>query len=308
MEHHNVVIIGGGPAGLATALALHERGVKDVVVLERETEAGGIPRHCGHKGFGLYRNVGWLTGPKLAAQLRQMSAGLDVRTATTVLEFNMRGNMRVHSAAGVVEMSADKIILATGTRETSRAARLIGGNKLSGVMSSSEFQQRVYLHGERPCKQPVIIGGEWVSYSNLMTCRHLQIRAVAVIDVPFSTPHNAPKYFAWGARLFFQTPTIRNSKLLSIHGHKKVEAIEILQGEKTRVIECDSVIVSGQHRSENALFAQSFLEREGHAPKVTEIFRTSRPTVFAVGNVLDGLETAGMCMKRGQELAKLIAP
>ena len=304
MEHHNVVIIGGGPAGLAAALELHARGVKDVVVLEREQQAGGIPRHCGHKGFGLYKNYGLLTGPKLAAQLRAMTAGLDVRTATTVLEFNMRGNMRVQTANGVAEMSADKIIIATGTRETSRAARLIGGNKLQGVMSSGELQQRVYLNGERPIKRPVIVGGEWVSYSNLMTCRHLQIKPVAMIA---EGKADAPKFFEWGARLLFQTPVLGNAKLLSILGKKTVEAVEILQGDKKRLIECDSVIISGQHRSENALFAQGFLERDGFAPKVTENFRTSKPTVFAVGNVLDGLETAGMCMKRGAEVARLIA-
>ena len=66
MEHHDVIIIGGGPAGLATALALSRAGVKDVVVLERETEAGGIPRHCGHKGFALYKSFGLMTGPNLA--------------------------------------------------------------------------------------------------------------------------------------------------------------------------------------------------------------------------------------------------
>ena len=305
MEHHNVVIIGGGPAGLAAALEFHARGVKDVVVLERELEAGGIPRHCGHKGFGLYKNFGLLTGPKLAAQLRAMVAGLDVRTSTTVLEFNMHGNMRVQSANGVAEMSADKIIIATGTREASRAARLIGGNKLPGVMNSGELQQRVYLNGERPIKRPVIVGNEWVSYSNLMTCRHLQIKPVAMIA---ENKTDAPKIFAWGARLLFQTPIFQNAKLLSILGNKTVEAVEILQNDKRLLIECDSVIISGQHRSENALFAQGFLERDGFAPKVTESFRTSRPNVFAVGNVLDGLETAGMCMKRGAEVARLIAP
>ncbi len=305
MEHHNVVIIGGGPAGLSTALELSRLGVKDVVVLEREIEAGGIPRHCGHKGFGLYKNFGLWTGPKLAAYLRSASTAHDIRTSTTVLEFNMRGNMRVQNQAGVAEMRADKIILATGTRETSRAARLIGGNRLAGVMSSSEFQQRVYMNGERPLQRPIIIGSEWVSFSNLMTCRHLKIKPVAMIAE--HSKHNAPAYFAWGAKLWFGMNILHNAKLLAILGSNKVEAVEILEDTVKRTIACDGVIISGQHRSENALFANGFLERQGAAPKVTNRFCTSRAHVFAVGNVLDGLETAGMCMKRGQELAKVIA-
>ena len=128
MEHHNIVIIGAGPAGLALAIELNTQGVKDVVVLEREQEAGGIPRHCGHIGFGIDNRKRFLTGPKFAGVLRSQSQSLDIRTGTTVLEFSLRGTMRVHSATGISEISATRIILATGTRESSRASRLIGGN------------------------------------------------------------------------------------------------------------------------------------------------------------------------------------
>ena len=305
MEHHNVVIIGGGPAGLAAALELHVRGAKDVVVLEREHETGGIPRHCGHRGFGLYKNYGLLTGPNMAAKLRADTAALDIRTSTTVLEFNMRGNMRVQTPAGVVEMSADKIILATGARETSRAARLIGGNKLKGVMNTGEFQQRVYLNHEKPFTRPVIIGSEWVSFSNVLTCKHAGIKPVAMIAE--TSQHEAPAYFAAGAKILFGTAMIRNAKIISIRGNKHVEAIEILEGARPRIIECDGVIITGKFRSENALYSSGFLERDGDAPRVTDNFRTSRPNIFAVGNVLGALETAGMCMKRGQEIARLLA-
>ena len=305
MEHHNVVIIGGGPTGLAAALELHRMGITDVVVLEREQLAGGIPRHCGHRGFGLYRNYGLLTGPVLAEKLRSLTQSLDVRTATTVLEFNMRGNLHVQSVAGISELSADKIILATGARETSRAARLIGGNKLPGVMNTGEFQQRVYLNHEKPFERPVIVGSEWISYSNILTCCHAKIKPLAMIAE--NSQNNAPAHFGWGARIVFQTPTVRNAKLLAIHGNKKVEAVEILENEKTRMIKCDGVIISGKLRSESALYSAGFLERDGDAPKVSERFLTSRPNVYAVGNVLGKIETAGHCMAQGRALAKVIA-
>ena len=132
MEHHDVVIIGAGPAGLALAVELRKLGIQDVVVLEREQEAGGIPRHCGHLGFGIDNKNRFLTGTKFAAKLRDLSSGLDVRTGTTVLEFTLRSTMRLQTLLGISEMSATRIILATGTRESSRAARLIGWRQVGG--------------------------------------------------------------------------------------------------------------------------------------------------------------------------------
>ncbi|WP_246715014.1 NAD(P)/FAD-dependent oxidoreductase [Aestuariivirga litoralis] len=304
MEHHDVVIIGGGPAGLTLACELRERGRKDVVVLEREAQAGGIPRHCGHGGFGLYNSWRTHKGPTFAKLLREPAREIDLRTATTVLNFTMSGNLRLHSAKGIQEMSAGTLVLATGTREASRAARLIGGNKLPGVMNTGELQQRVYLNHEKPFSRPVIIGSEWVSFSSLLTCRHAGMRVQAMITEEASL--DAPGIFGLGARLVFGAPVLRKAKLRAILGHKKVEAVEVEQGGTTKQIACDGVIISGKFRSESALYADGFIEREGWAPKVTEQFKTSRPNVLAVGNVLGHLERAGTCMLQARELAKVM--
>ena len=303
MEHHDVVVIGGGPAGLTTAWELSKRGMKDVVVLEREAEAGGIPRHCGHKGFAPFKSFGLMTGPNLARHLRGETKALDIRTSTTVLEFTIRDTLRLHSAKGIAEMSAGKIILATGTRESSRAARLIGGNKIAGVMNTGELQQRVYLNGERPFKRPVIIGSEWVSYSTLLTCRHLQVKPVLMLEE--ESQHAAPSIFRWGARLLGTRP-VRYAKLIAIHGSKSVESVEVEMNGKRKHVECDAVVLTGKHRSEDALYSNGYLEREGPAPRVTDKFTTSRPNIFAVGNVLGHLETAGDCMKRARELVAVL--
>jgi thioredoxin reductase len=303
MEHHDIVIIGGGPAGLSAALALSQAGVKDIVVLEREAEAGGIPRHCGHKGFAPYKNFGLMTGPNLARQLQDQTKHLDIRTATTALGFTLHGTLRTHSANGITEISSNKIVLATGTRESSRAARLVGGNKLKGIMNTGELQQRVYLNGERPFKRPVIIGSEWVSYSTLLTCRHMQVRPVMMLAE--NGVNAAPSYFAYGARLL-GTKVLRNAKLIAIHGKTNVEAIEIEHSATTRMVDCDAVILTGKFRSEDALYSNGYLQHEDHAPKVTDSFKTSKPNIYAVGNVLGHLETAGRCMAQGRELAKVL--
>ena len=305
MESHDVVVIGGGPSGLATAMALRELGVSDVVVIEREAEAGGIPRHCGHKGFGFFKRWGLLSGPQLAKKLRSSSSAIDVRTNTTVLEFSMHGSMRVHGPSGISELSGRKIVLATGTRESSRAARLIGGKRLPGIINTGTLQQEVYLHHAKPFSNPVILGSEWVSFSALMTCRHAGMKPVAMIAE--GEKLDAPLYFAAGARFVFGVPVIRQAKLIAIHGATKIEAVEIEVKGQSRMISCDGVIVSGKFRSEHALYSNGFLARDGHAPLVMDDFRTSKPDIFAVGNVLGKLETAGTCMIEARKLAKLLA-
>ena len=290
MEHHEVVIIGGGPAGLTLALELNTLGIKDVVVLEREQEAGGVPRHCGHLGFGIDNKNRFLTGPKFAAKLRELTKDLDIRTGTTVLEFTLRGTMRLHSGAGISEMSATRIIVATGTRESSRAARLIGGNKLPGVMNTGTFQQLVYLKNQKPFLNPVIIGSEWVSFSNLLTCRHAKIKPVCMITE--NAKLDAPSYFGLGARLAFGVPVKRNTKLLSINGSTKVESVEIETGGHKQTIACDGVIISGRFIPELSLLSP------------TSVIPTS---ISVIGNANGKLNTAGRCMVEARIAAAAIA-
>ncbi len=251
MENHDVIIIGAGPAGLSTAIRLRELGVKDVVVLERENEAGGVPRHCGHFGFGWESHKRLMTGPKFAKRLINAAKDIDIRTSTTVLEFTLRGSLRVHSAKGISDMSAKCVVLATGTRETPRSARLIGGNRLPGVMNTGTFQQMIYLKNETPFSNPVIIGDEWVTFSALMTCKHAGIKPVGIfaedgkLDVPW--------FFPLGAKLKYGVPVQRKTKLIAIRGNTKVEAVEFERNGQRQTVACDGVILTGKFVPELSL-------------------------------------------------------
>ena len=126
-----------GPAGLGAAQRLHELGVKDVLVIEREAEAGGIPRHCGHTGFGWNSHRRMWTGPRFANEIRSAASPVEIRTRTTVLELARKAAFACRPPWACVRCRARQVLLATGTRETPRSARLVGGTRPQhGVMNT----------------------------------------------------------------------------------------------------------------------------------------------------------------------------
>ena len=289
MESHDVIIVGGGPTGLSAARRLTDLGVRDVVVLEREAEAGGIPRHCGHLGFGWQSHKRLWTGPRFAAELRKATTGLDVRAATTVLELRKDGYLRIQNKSGLGELTARHVLIATGTRETPRAARLVGGSRPQGVMNTGSLQQHVYLHGHKPFDRPVIIGSELVSFSALLTCRHLNIRPLAMLEE--NARISAPGPGGLIARFAFGVPVWTATRLIAIEGRHNVEAVEIEYRGKRKHIACDGVIFTGQFRPETALIP------------------TGLPSdrFSSAGNVVGPLKTSGECWQQGASAAEGIA-
>jgi cation diffusion facilitator CzcD-associated flavoprotein CzcO len=176
-----VVIIGSGPAGLSCARSLKRAGVSDITILEREAEAGGIPRHCGHTGYGWHEFSRLMQGPDYARRLVDEVSGLDLRTKTTVLALRPGGEVLMTGENGPTAITGNKVLLALGARETPRSARLLTGARPQGVINTGMLQQMVYLQHRRPFKRPVIIGTELVSFSTLLTLRHIGVKPLAMI-------------------------------------------------------------------------------------------------------------------------------
>jgi NADPH-dependent 2,4-dienoyl-CoA reductase/sulfur reductase-like enzyme len=286
MEQRDVVIVGGGPAGLAAARRLADLGIARVTVIEREPQAGGIPRHCGHLGFGWESHHRLWTGPVFAERLRQSVAGLDVRTGTSVLAIGSNGVLAIRDRNGLGEIAARRILIATGTRETPRAARFIGGSRPAGVMTTGALQQHVYLHNHAPFARPVILGSELVSFSALLTCRHLGIRPAAIIEEDART--TAPWPAGPVARTVFGVPVWLRSHVVGILGSRSVEGVEIERDGQRQRLACDGVIVTGRFVPERAVFAEG-------------------PQVFTAGNVNAPLKTSGRCWGDGRAAAEHIA-
>jgi thioredoxin reductase len=306
-DEADVVIVGGGPAGLAAARTLHDAGVGHVVVLEREREAGGVPRHCGHPTFGVTEFRRPMTGPAYAERLRRDAAGVEIRTSTTVLELQPDGVLRTRSPAGLGKVRGRRVLLATGARETPRAARLVSGSRPWGVFTTGAVQQLVYLNHRRPMRRAVVVGTELVSFSALMTLRHAGVRVVAVVE------ESTRPTFWQVARAYpalRRTPLLLRTRLVAIEGRDRVEGVVVAGPDgTTRWLDCDGVVFTGRYVPENALLRPSHLELTPglRAPAVDQAWACSDGTYHAAGNVLRPVETAAWAYREGRAAGLAIA-
>jgi NADPH-dependent 2,4-dienoyl-CoA reductase/sulfur reductase-like enzyme len=308
MTRHDVVILGGGPAGLSAAKRLGELGVRDIVLIEREAELGGVPRHCGHLAFGLREFHRLLSGPAYTRRLADTVTGLNVRTKTTVTAVSPGGEVDIiHPESGPGRIAGRAVLLAFGVRETPRSTRLVSGDRPWGVTTTGALQQFVYLAGIRPFRRAVVVGSELVAFSALLTLRHGGMTAAAMIEAGPRITARRPG--DWVARLMLGVPVLTNTSLLAIHGGAKVEAVEIERAGLRQTIACDGVVFTGQFRPETAILAESHLALDpGTAgPMIDQYWRASDPSFFVAGNLLRPVETAGVAWAEGRAAADSIA-
>lgn len=304
----DVVIVGAGPAGLSAATELRRLGAGRVVVLDREPEAGGVPRFCGHSPYGVREFRRPMLGPAYARVLtaRARDAGAEVFTGVTVTALHEGPRVEITSDSGTGGIAARIVLLATGIRETTRAGRLIGGTKPGGVMTTGALQGLVYGAGMRPFRNPVILGTELVAFSALLTCRHAAIRPVAMIeDAPRVTARSPAR---WLPRVL-GVPLWLSTELVAIEGGARTEAVILRAGGAERRVAADGVVTTGRFRPEATLVRESHLVLDGHTggPEIDEFGRTTDPAIFAAGNVLRAVETAGWCWEEGRRVARAMA-
>jgi thioredoxin reductase len=299
----SVVIVGGGPAGLACALELRRRGVPNIVVLDREARAGGIPRHCAHQGFGLRDLHRALAGPPYARRYVELArrAGAEVIEEAMVTGWS-GGALEVTSPAGRETLRPDAVVLATGCRERPRSARLVPGSRPEGVMTTGLLQQLV-ARGLPVGKRAVVVGAEHVSYSAVLTLVHAGARVVGM-TTELPQPQTLAAFHI-AATLRYRLPVWTRTAVSGIHGRPRVEEVELtdLGSGTTRRVACDTVVFTAGWVPDHELAVAAGIELGA----VDTGLRTERPGVFAAGNLLHPAEPADIAALSGRHAAIALA-
>jgi len=303
----DVAVVGGGPAGLSAATELRRAGAGRVVVIEREGLAGGIPRHAHHQGFGARDLRRVMSGPRYAERWAQLAehAGAELRLGTQATGWTPRGALELTGPAGRTTLAARAVVLAAGCRERPRSARLVPGARPQGVMTTGMLQQLVYLERERVGSRAAVVGAEHVSFSALVTLAHGGACAVAMTtELP---RHQSLAAFRIGAAARYRTPLRTRTAVTAIRGGRRVEAVELTQLDSGSVetVACDLVVFTADWIPDHelAVLGGAALDPGTRGPLVDSSLRTTRPGLFAAGNVLHGAETADVAALMGRHVA-----
>lgn len=309
-EHVRVAIIGGGPAGLTAAAALAGAVDGEVRVLERESVAGGIPRHSDHPGYGIRDLKRFISGPRYAARLVQsaLGAGAVIETEATVTDWAGPRTFVVTSPRGRRTIEADAVVLATGARERPRPARHIPGDRPDGVYTTGQLQNLVHLHHRVVGTKAVIVGAELVSWSAAMTLKESGCRpAVMTTEYAKSESYAA---FRVAGRALFGVEIATRSRLVSISGKPRVESVvlENLDTGARRTVECDTVITTGDWIPDHELVRLGDIELDSATlgPVVDAGLATSTAGVFAVGNLVHPVDTADVAALDGRHVVAAV--
>ena len=297
MQTYDIVIVGGGPAGLAAALAARENGVADILILEREDQLGGILNQCIHNGFGLHTFQEELTGPEYAARYIEKVEELQIPYKLQTMVLNIMPDKRVaamNREDGLFEVQAKAVILAMGCRERPRGALNIPGFRPAGIYTAGTAQRLVNIEGFLPGRKIVILGSGDIG---LIMARRLTLegaRVQAVVEI-------LPKSGGLQRNIVqcledFDIPLLLRHTVVDIKGRERVSGVTVSavdeQGKPIpgtgQEYDCDTLLLSVGLIPENELTRElgARMDPATHGPVVNEKLETTIPGVFACGNVL----------------------
>jgi len=297
MKNVDVLIIGGGSAGMAAAISAREQGISNVLILERAPYLGGVLRQCIHNGFGIHKFKEDLTGVEYAKKYIDKIIQMHIPYLTNTFVTNLSSDLTVasiNSVNGLMDIRGKAIVLAMGCRERSRGALLIPGTRPAGVFTAGTAQKYLNIEGYLPGKRVVILGSGDIG---LIMARQFTLEGAkveAVIEImPFSSglARNISQCLN-----DFGIPISYNSTVVNIKGRKRVEAVTIADVDENRNpipgterdIVCDTLLISAGLIPENELSKEAgiILSDTTKGAVVDDFLQTSVTGVFSCGNVL----------------------
>ena len=297
MMHKQAIIVGGGPAGLAAALRLKEKGVNDILILERERLLGGILRQCIHDGFGLTRFGESLSGPEYAQRFidKVLEAGIECITDCTVLDITGEKVVTAVSRShGLLEIQADAVLLTMGCRERTRGALATPGHRPAGVYTAGVAQNYINLQNVMVGREVVILGSGDIGLimARRMTLEGAYVKGVYEVQpYPSGLPRNIEQCLNE-----YGIPLHLSHTVVDIRGRERLSSVVVAQCDERfrpisgteQEIPCDTLILSVGLIPENelSLAAGVELDPRTRGAFVDEHCQTQVPGIFAAGNVL----------------------
>ena len=316
VKNVDVLIVGGGPAGLSAALRLHESGIKDILIVEREKQLGGILRQCIHDGFGLTRFKESLSGPEYARRFIEEIKEKEIPyiTDATVHHISADRKVTVVSQAGLTVYQARAVVLAMGCRERTQGALAIPGERPAGVYTAGVAQAYMNLYNRMPAREAVILGSGDIGMimARRLTLEGAHVQAVFEVQpYPSGLPRNIQQCLN-----DYHIPLYLSHTVTQIHGDRRLEGVTVSQVDERmkpvpgteKYYSCDTLILSVGLIPENelSLDAGVVLDARTRGADVDAHLQTSVPGIFAAGNVLHVHDLVDFVSMEAEELAEAV--